>query len=284
MKKLNSYVLALMMGGMLFTASCDNEDVNPPAVVAENNVPNGRIKITYSVQVVNPVSATGGKVAGVAGAVVTITSASGKVSSAPVTEDGIATFTNVSPGTVSGFVKVSGYSTVNFTSDLTPTVAAGDSDQVQFAASKVAVYPKSATLQARIYGNFTINPSLPTVEPAGTNLLPADNKVRVIYNTANYDKGTGLGKLTSVSIEPTVVIAYSGDGGVIDIPNLYPTTDGSISANFVMEDYLATKSGDNKNYIFRLDPSTSTTNKVTNIKLYANGITNLGDILSTPAQ
>lgn len=282
MKKLNSYVLALLMGGMLFTAACDKENVNPPAVVSENDVPNGRIKMTYSVQVVNPTSTSGGKVAGVAGATVTITSASGKSTTTTVGDDGIATFFNVSPGTVSGFVKAADYSSVNFTSDLTPTVAAGDSDQVQFAASKISVYPKTATLQARIYGNFSFA-TTPVVEPIGSNLLPADNKVRVVYNTTNYDKGTGLGKLTSVTVEPIVINALSGDGGVIDIPNLYPTTDGSISANFAMEDYLVTKSGDSRNYIFRLDQSTSTTNKVTNIKLYANSVTNLGDILSTPS-
>lgn len=274
MKKLNSYFLAIMLGGLVFTTACDKESVNPPAVLSENNVPNGRIKMVYSVQVMASNNVQGGKTSGVQGATVTVVTANGKSVSAPVGEDGIAIFNDIKPGTISGFVKATDHSSVNFTADLTPTVAPGDSDQVQFAASNVYIYKRNATLSGRVYGDLTFS---------GTPVVYiADKPVRVVYTTTNYKMGTGLGKLTSVSVEPGIITSNTDQDGVFSIAGLLPTEDGTISAKFVVDDIISprTQGGITTNYSFRLNPSLNT--KVNNLVLNSDAVTGLGDLQLLP--
>lgn len=269
-----------MLGGLVFTTSCDKENVNPPAVVQENNVANGRIKMVYSVQVLPSSKVEGGKTAGITDAEVTI-SANGKTMKTKVGEDGIAIFNDIMPGTINGYVKAANYSTLSFTSELNPTVTVGDSDQVQFAASKVYLYPRTASLFGRIYGNFALS--------TGSNLeirpnnpiyqMPADGYVRVVYNTDNYKMGSGLGKLTSVSLEPNIIRYNTESEGKFEISGLYPTEDGTISARLILEDYskqMPTSEG-NRTVVFRFSNAQSTTYSA--LRLNAGSATVLGDIL-----
>jgi hypothetical protein len=90
--------------------------------------------------------------------------------------------------------------------------------------------------------------------------------------------GSGLGKLTSVSLEPNIIRYNTESEGKFDITGLYPTEDGTISARLLMDDYARTASATqgNRTVVFRFSNAQATNYSA--LKLYAGSATVLGDI------
>ncbi|MBW8050629.1 MAG: hypothetical protein FVQ77_09895 [Cytophagales bacterium] len=217
MKKLTIYSFALLMGAVMFSA-CKKDKIYEPenfVVVQENQVPNGTLNYTLSVQVVP--SSEKGRVSGLDQATVTINSAGG-TATVTTAKDGIAVFSGLSEGFVSIYVEATGYSKMNTSVflDRDPDLVTGsDAAVTQFVRVPVTLPRLGATLKARIYGNFPFDTSF--------NKCNYDNAV--ITRSSHYISGV------------TIRIDYNDPNMQ---PNFYTTTtdaSGFITFSNVPEDF-----------------------------------------------
>ncbi len=218
--------------------SCEKPVVVDPATpittTNQNNVPHGYTNINYSVQVVPVGTTANGRVAGLQGTTVTI-QYNGQTQTVTVGQSGIAVFSNLSPGQVSGYVNASGYTIVNFTALLTASNTNVDVNHTDYAASTIYVMKKNSSAAGRIYGDFDLDGNSSVSE--ATNFQAVN--VWVAYNTAGYPMGTGNGTLSSVSMDTSFYRVTSDIGGNYVFNNL-PCTLSGVTAKLGMDDVKKT--------------------------------------------
>jgi hypothetical protein len=244
MKKLIHHLpMAALLMGSLFLSSC-SKDEEPVAPVVQKNIPSGTIKVDYTVQVVAGNGAAGGRITGLESATVTVRQ--GGVELTKTTgADGMVMFTGLKPGTVSGFVSRDGFTRVNFTADINPNTTTITSDaNLEFGASStIYTYALSGRLSGAIIGNFNQNPGDNDANPARNDpgnyveaLTGGDTRaiqMRLLYSpSSKYPMGTGLGKLTNVSLDVSVYTkAASVDDGSFTFTNVPSNEDGFFNAH-----------------------------------------------------
>jgi hypothetical protein len=112
-KKISLFFLIAL--GMILTTGCGDDD-------DDDDEPEPRTNASYGVAVVQASNSySADKTEGTDGVedAVVIINQNGKKMTDTTGEDGLASFTNLTPGTVSGVVKAEGHATVNFTADIT---------------------------------------------------------------------------------------------------------------------------------------------------------------------
>lgn len=168
MKKITKTLLVASLALIAMSCSKDNNDAVTPTTVTENNVPNGTVGMSFSVQVTGS-SIVGSRTAGLTGAVVTISN-NGKTQTATVNEfSGLASFTGLTEGGVQIFVKApSGYLSYNTSkyikyntigsvviSSTNPGTGTGnDSQQSATETIQIPLKKIGSTVKGRVYGKF----------------------------------------------------------------------------------------------------------------------------------
>lgn len=194
-----------------------------------DTIPDGNLTVNYAVQVV-PV---GNVDKGVEGATVTIQSG-GETKSATVNADGIAVFSDVRPGTISGYVTATGYANLNFSATIQKTNV--DANTEDFVTSTVYLLAANSTLEGRIYGDYDLDGNNNLNDPGNFQAV----ELYVSYNTGMYPMGAGNGALNAVSLDfDTYGITTQADGrfSLAGLPN---TKNGYFTAQYWLRDVVLT--------------------------------------------
>lgn len=132
-----------------------SEDEEDPV----QTIPSGSYQMTYTVKVLDANETSGGRVAGISGVNVTIVQ-NGSPVSQTTGNDGTATFTDLSLGTVSGTVSRSGYATMNFTADITPSYVPNittNEGVMLSSASNIYIFEECVEMvDGHLVGNFEL--------------------------------------------------------------------------------------------------------------------------------
>lgn len=226
---------------MNFTACTkESEPIITPAtpVVSsnQNNLPHGVTNINYSVQVVPLGTTASGKSAGLLGATVTIQFNGSQTKTVTVDQSGIAVFSNVSPGQISGYVKAAGFSAINYTATLSSSNTV-DINHTDYATSTIYLLKENSSVSGRIFGDYDLDGNV-NVNQA-TNFQAVN--LRVAYDLSSYPVGSGSGALTSVSMDTTIYKVTSDIGGNFTFNNI-PTTLQGVTAKLSMAQIKKTNS------------------------------------------
>lgn len=201
MKKFSLISLSLMVAALMTIGGCTKETVQTDkadgAILQENNIPDGRKTITYTVSVVSANGCQSGRVSGVTGARVTLVQNGREFRSPATTAAGVAVFTGLAAGTVTGYVEAPNYIGLNFNALLTTTADQSDLDIVEFAGSTIAIFERNCSVQGRAVGDWDLSPTTPNTfnanitPPAGggTILPPVPEprfKLDFTFNQQNY--------------------------------------------------------------------------------------------------
>ena len=243
MKRFTHYLSSLLVIAAFGLYSCSNSDDNPSTTTInyENNVPDGTIRVNYSVQVVPGNLGDEGRAAGVLGATVQLTQ-NNEVVTAVTDQSGIANFPDMWNGTVTGAVfspATSDYITMNFTANIDAGEVNTDVEQIRYSSSTVTIFERNSGVQGRIWADYQgLLP--PGVDPPNlsTGEFTRRTKVFVVYEMGDdYPMGSGNGALTNVSMEVNTIWQESNALGQVNMQDLLPgTVDGVLSARFFMED------------------------------------------------
>lgn len=196
--------------------------------------------------------------------------------------DGNIILNNVHPGNFSGELTMPNYGRVNFISDLTK---AGN-DTAYTAVSTVHMFPKTASLTGRVYGNYDMRPGY-TPTPTGRNDVKEVDLMlhyRLHKEGANaYPMGSGPGRLVSVAVEPSALTSTQGESSNFEFTETYVTVPGMMDAflSMVPKNFTAGTGPSARDSVFTLaagDPR----NHV-QVRLFRDRTTNLGAILAKPS-
>jgi hypothetical protein len=270
MKKISLFTLSALVGGLFFFSSCTKETIETDkangAVLQDNDIPNGRKTITYSVSVVSANGCQTSRVAGLSGARVTLVQG-GVTVTRTTNQSGIAVFTNLGPGQVTGYAEAPGAVGMNFTAVLNTSNETSDVDQVEFAASMIALFETNGKAQGFVRADWDLNAVTNATFDRPVS-IPGNPVMKVDFSLAsatylNVINGTPTatprsGTITAVSLDK---VSFSGslitDGSyfINNIPTV-PTGYG-LTASLNMVDFgIPAPSGStsNRQRVFRLNP------------------------------
>jgi hypothetical protein len=242
MKNLKNALLIAAVSATVFTScSKDTADTVAP-VVQENNVPNGTVKMSLSVHVMS--SSVAARIAGLSGASVTISN-NGKTLTSSVDASGIASFSGLTEGDVSVFVKApTGYLSFNTSGSLSydgsfslnNTGTNGGTDAVQESSNRIAVtLPKiGGTVKGKIWGDFDFNNfSNNTTIPAGVTVIAkvANGYEPNVFTTTTDGNGAfTFNKQLPEGVNVSFYIDYQTVDNVSD-PSMPESRDWEIGTN-----------------------------------------------------
>lgn len=278
-----SFIFSFSLLALAAIFACTREEKIVPSTVVTQGLGNGDVDVTYSVQVVPAGSYAGGRIEGISNAEVTVVQGGSTQKVTINSADGIAVFSGLKAGSVSGYVSAPNFGAVNFTADLSEAAAGSNADaaRTRTAASKVTLMPRNASLEARIIGDFTFTGVTPIDANEPTNYSAV--QVRVAYEpTGSYPMGSGAGKLTGVNFEPMVFGVTTNPNAPANnrfrINNLYPTDNGLVKASLRMVDKSFADPNSARTRTFNLSGDAS----LNDIKLSPAAVTDLGDRIAAP--
>jgi hypothetical protein len=270
MKKISLFTLSALVGGLLFFSSCTKETIETDkasgAVLQENDVPDGRKTITYSVSVVSANGCQTGRVAGISGARVTLVQGAVTVTRT-TNQSGVAVFANLGPGQVTGYAEAPGAVGMNFTAVLNTSNEVSDKDLVEFAASMVALFETNGKAQGFVKADWDLNAvTLASFDRPVS--IPGNPKMKVDYTLTSATYLTAVngtptatprsGTLTAVSLDK---VSFSGNvitDGSYFINNVPTIPSGyGLSATLNMVDFgipAPAGSTSNRQRVFRMVP------------------------------
>lgn len=223
MTKFNAFFLALVaLSGSVFTGCNQKKDIVPATVVTQdNNIPNGTVQFSLSVQVIPSSVSTTAKSAGLTGATVTI-SQNGSTQTATTNSAGLATFGGLSEGDVAVYIANSGYLSYNTTTTLvrsynTSSSNQVDANQVQFKNLSVTLPKLGASVKGKIYGDFTYSGTNTLIPSGVTVYAKTDNSYEPNVFTTTTDAN---GQFAFTNLPETVSLDFSIN---------YTTTDNTVS-------------------------------------------------------
>jgi hypothetical protein len=279
MKKLSRLLVILPFAASAILVGCTKEK---ETIIREDGGNNNNVDpnsyVSYQVIVAPATSNEGvGEATSVQDAAVTVF-----VQGQPVTKtvgaDGIAQFDSLRPGTVSGYVTKAGFTSVSYTADLSNAGNSGNavdgtvsSGSVSSASTLVKIYPRTAKLRLRVYGYNAITETPVASEQASRRNVNA----YVTYTLGDFETGSGPGRITSMTISPTVVsktLLQTENGSVID--GLAGTEDGVLQASLGLETLMVYEdiNGVDVPFVLPSDAAYSDLNLITGATL------NLGDV------
>ncbi len=218
MKKFNILSLAAIAFVSAFVMSCDDET---PAVVEENEVPDGAITMVYSVHV-RPSSTLSARTQGLAGVTVTINQ-NGGIITATTDASGIASFDNMRQGIASIFVQgPAGFISVNITDDIDCFDCEYDqldTDQTEYDQLFIDLPRLGATVRGQLLADVDFN--------GATALQSVPNTAFVIATINNI-------------YEPNVYRVPVGNDGTFSFTNLPEGVTTTLTVDFKATDAITT--------------------------------------------
>ncbi|MBN8702802.1 MAG: carboxypeptidase regulatory-like domain-containing protein [Bacteroidetes bacterium] len=264
--KTKSLFFNLLIGTLILT-SCDKEVVVEPATpianTNENNIPNGTTTVNYAVQVI-AVGETG-KTSGLMGATVKIQH-NGSVSTATVDASGIAVFSNVYPGIISGFVSASGYTSINFSAQVLELNTNTDANHTSYGTSTIYVYKKNSGAEGRVYADYNLDGNTTISQAANFQQV----KMWMSYSLSGYPMGSGNGMLTNVTLDTAAYTVNSNVAGNFTFSSI-PCMGTGLTAKYWMEDVVKQNTS-GANVIINFNAAS--------IVLNPNATTQVGDIFA----
>ncbi len=251
-------VSALLASSLFLGTSCKKDDNSVAPVIQENNIPNGTIKIGYSVQVI--ASSVAARTEGLSGAVVTIQGDNGFKQSATTDETGIASFTNLNEGRISIFVKSpSGdFLSSNVTGDLKYTAGIGGSLTVAGTNGGGNGGQNNTGTDANVVANNQLPVTLPRRAAAVAGKLFYQNPSNSVYTAA---QGAKLIAKADAKFEPNLFTATVGSDGSFNIGSLPEGVNLTWTVDFTTD---ITQTGSNPNNIPTFKKSWSLPGSFTN--------------------
>jgi hypothetical protein len=212
MKKRITTVFALIALSTFSLTSCKDDAAEP---FNQNEIPDGHVKVSLSVQVVPSSISTAStkKVSGLSKAKVTV-SQSGDKKTIEVDESGIAVFPNLFEGTVSIYIEAEGYASVNETAYLgyegSLDVENGiDSEVPGFSQITIDLPRLASNVKGTIYGDWDFN--------GGTNTTLSGSGAKVIarapssYQPSIYTATVTNGAFSFTNLPENVPLAFELD-------------------------------------------------------------------------
>ncbi len=251
------------------------------------NLPNNKqvAKVTYVIQVMEAGGANSANAA-ITGASLRYLNSEGKYAGTSIVSDanGNIVVPDVRPGNFSGTISSTEYGAISFIADVTK---AGN-DTAYTAITRVYMFPKSATLVGKVYGNYGMNA---TSIPSPTNAsdvkeveLMLNYKLNMVGQDA-YPMGSGPGRLVSVDLESKSELLNQGDGTASRFETLspvYATESGMVQAflSMIPKNFTAGSGSNQRDSTFTLSVGSPRNNL--RVNLFRNNTTNVGNLLAKP--
>ena len=225
MKTNKILVAVLIASSALFNVACKKNDVVSPTVTNPSTSPQGKLTVSFSVQVLP--SSVAARTQGLSGSTVTIQSNGGS-QSATTDASGIANFSNVNEGTIAVFVKgPTGFSSFNtnigvaYNGSIVVKGTAGNTgtsnnntgafvDANSNNTLLVTLPADNATLKGKIKGDFdNSNVTVDAVIPSGAIVIA---RAPIGYEPNVYTTTTdGTGAFTFTNLPEGIPLAISLD-------------------------------------------------------------------------
>jgi hypothetical protein len=219
MKKQFIYFFSAIMLSTFSLTSCkDNGDDMP---IAENEIPNGFVKVSLSVQIIPSSIGTAStkKVSGLSKAKVTVSQANNK-KTIEVDESGIAVFPDLFEGPVSVYVEAEGYASYNTTHDLfydgSLDVESGIDTQVPGFARLPIILPRLASkVRGTVIGDWDFNNNTP-VSPLTATEAKVFARVSSNYQPSVYSATLANGVFTFSDLPEGIPVTFELDYSSVD--------------------------------------------------------------------
>lgn len=220
-------LLSVLAISTVFT-SCKKEEI-------DETVLDGRT-INYSVLVTSGASSTNKAIAGMDGASVTV-SVNGASTTVTSDANGHANFTNLASGSAAVTVSKSGFTTLNYIVDLTPSSGASsdyDATEVRNSSTLVTIFPTSgagtATIKGRARAELDWTNATSENAPAGTKIIAS-----ILTDLSSYNVHYGDGEILSQTYEGIVVSTTVDSNG--DYTLIVPASGGGLSVGVQADDF-----------------------------------------------
>lgn len=239
MKKFTSYLTILSILILPFMMACNNDDdeeEDPEPEVQQDLFPSGVISYSYSVQLVKANSCgetSDGEAGGLIGQTVVISQGGESQTSATVL-GGIAHFDSVNAGTINGYVEYDNGPNVYFTAQIDPENAVNNANQTRNVSSTITVFENNAEFRVRVFGDYNLLGVPPNLQDP-TNFTRVG--LNIVYDVIDYPMGSGLGRLSDVSVELNTISNETSAAGVLSLDDLPGTVPGLLEAQLYMSDF-----------------------------------------------